>query len=148
MGLQIGSGKILLYLRDDDILPESSPPLQKRRGLIRERRHYKTFIDYYDTVLGFGVRHRYEGHFGYEEWAVALRFWFVFLLAAILPIRRFAAYRESRRAKQVGHCTNCGYDLRATPHRCPECGTIPARATETTPGSAGIPRGGRSQPQA
>jgi hypothetical protein len=57
---------------------------------------------------------------------VVVPHWSMMLLAAALPLARLRGVIATRRrtARAAGgRCVVCGYDLRATPGRCPECGT-------------------------
>jgi hypothetical protein len=55
---------------------------------------------------------------------IGVPLWVVAILTAITPALKIR--RRYSRA-YVGLCATCGYDLRATPDRCPECGTIPLK---------------------
>ena len=46
--------------------------------------------------------------------------WALTLLTGVAPARWI--YTRSRCRHTIGTCARCGYDLRATPDRCPECG--------------------------
>ena len=49
--------------------------------------------------------------------------WLIAMLTAALPAVRCGAWWRRRRRHAIGRCPRCGYDLRASPDRCPECGT-------------------------
>jgi hypothetical protein len=58
---------------------------------------------------------------------VVVPHWLLALIFAILPARRLYTRARRRAALRRGlnQCVGCGYDLRATPDRCPECGLQP-----------------------
>ena len=74
---------------------------------------------------GFSFVTDREGDGFMRRLTFALPYWFVLVIVAALPAARSMPGRPHRR--RDGRCLNCGYDLRATPERCPECGTIAAR---------------------
>ncbi|MGH7176479.1 MAG: hypothetical protein ACREJC_03775, partial [Tepidisphaeraceae bacterium] len=57
-------------------------------------------------------------------WGVAVPGWACIALSAVMPIRWIVVFRRGRREKKIaaGICLRCGYDLRSSPERCPECG--------------------------
>ena len=64
----------------------------------------------------------------FRRWRLILPWWLPFTLTALLPALALQhRLRHARRAR-TGFCPKCDYDLRATPNRCPECGSIPAGA--------------------
>ena len=60
--------------------------------------------------------------------AVEIPWWSLLLLFALLPAARWLVHLRRRSIARRGACPHCGYDLRATPDRCPECGAAPQDA--------------------
>ena len=76
------------------------------------------------TLLGF----RYIPYFATpRDWyyAVAVPFWAILLLSGFMVLRIAGRIRRFRR--RPGMCHTCGYDLRASRERCPECGSAVVR---------------------
>jgi hypothetical protein len=62
----------------------------------------------------------------HATWGVRLMM--VVVVSAILPAGWVWGFvRGRQRARRAGCCPGCGYDLRASPERCPECGRVVGR---------------------
>lgn len=81
------------------------------------------------TLMGFkfqrwGAPHPPQWAWGYN---LIVPYWFL-VLCCVAPLmgagqNRWRSRRERLRLAN-GLCPSCGYDLRSTPERCPECGKV------------------------
>jgi hypothetical protein len=101
--------------------------------------HLQVYMLQYFNPPPYSVRY----HWGFETLQIRvgslfdsftfIPMWLIAAVTAILPlwwalpfsvrgVRQILEHRKRRN----GFCIGCGYDLRATPNQCPECGTIPS----------------------
>jgi hypothetical protein len=77
-----------------------------------------------------------QGRFGFAAYfssgskTVGIPLW---QLAGIAVVCSLSLWRRVERPGP-NLCVRCGYDLRATPDRCPECGQVPTATTTTAAG--------------
>ena len=103
----------------------------------REHLHYRTWESKYGSTRPsaddkdlslwrvYTFHNRSDVYWG--GWEVAVPFGYIVGLT-LMPLA-IRVYLKLRRKPPPGLCARCGYDLRATPDRCPECGAVPtARA--------------------
>jgi hypothetical protein len=107
-----------------------SPPrvLQVEAGVVR---YGRTLDSPVIPVQSPGGRTVYAGGLPRPDYPLSVHCGTVLATFAALPLgwllprvwRRIASHR----LRPAGICRSCGYDFRATPDRCPECGALPAR---------------------
>jgi hypothetical protein len=128
--VHIGKGAIAFRRGLHSIDEDAKPPFHRTEAAQHPETSVLgiTLLRSEKKYLGIGV-----GRFGHraplfskgpdrEIYQVVVPFgWVAFLLLLIGSPFWFLWYRARRRSR-IGLCPTCGYDLRATPDRCPECG--------------------------
>ena len=126
VGFEFGRGGLALGVRRVYEGVGTPPPATYRRAILTwdaPRHPLDAAPPDMMRLAGFSV-----GYFAEPDmalWAACVPCWFAVLVTAWLPVRTALKARRLRIRSTYRLCASCGYDLRASPDRCPECG-IPA----------------------
>jgi hypothetical protein len=119
-------------------LPGALPSIHA--GFEREISFLKGGVNYRSVVIGnsgftnfVNISHHGDGPVYTVQTIWKLPYWCIILPALVFPIVRggFAVLHHRKRARRavLGRCPSCGYDLRMSEDRCPECGLAFTRRT-------------------
>jgi hypothetical protein len=136
--IQSSRGSIAVSISNCNVLydpTETIDPVEKSWSYKYDA-HIATELDFIPTREGrrwqrgpFAIGHEYSGWDVYLTDTQYIRLPYWLLVGALsLPVFRWGikTYRTMRLHRRAGLCQQCGYDLRATPDRCPECGAVPS----------------------
>jgi hypothetical protein len=85
----------------------------------------------YDQSFYFNTFHIQDSDSGniISYYWIQFPHWFAAAVFGVFPFGRLSYLVVKRlRPAPEGLCLSCGYDLRATPNRCPECGMVPDKS--------------------
>jgi len=80
-------------------------------------------VDSPDPTKGSRSAPRFSFLSNGSDMQLVLPMWPITTLALIIVTVSFSVAFRQRKRKKLGLCLKCGYDLRASKDRCPECGT-------------------------
>lgn len=106
-------------------LPDDLIEQWLRKRLVRSKLHAGFGCGQGYSWIGGPTQRGFIKRIYYVQY-IALPAPLVIALALIHPLywsRQLYTQRRKIRRLRQGHCPTCNYDLRATPTRCPECGT-------------------------
>ncbi|MDB5319186.1 MAG: hypothetical protein JWN40_817 [Phycisphaerales bacterium] len=130
-----GGGRIVLTLNARDIILTNTQSIEHAKAHYPEGLHIKWVTQRPDQIINLGWNDTPWRRLGFVAlnsssevanyvgrlYRVAAPFWSLALLFAPLPFVRVRRALRERRRLLNGLCQKCGYDLRATLDRCPEC---------------------------
>jgi hypothetical protein len=108
-----------------ELRPMGNPPLGT---FVNGRPFNRTVREHLLPAIGLGYR-KTEYPNDRVFYSVYVPHWLAALAFALLPTVWCVRVVRPRRRLMRGCCVRCGYDLRATPTRCPECGTAAGAST-------------------